>query len=202
MRDSQDNYSINCKDDCGLYLVESSHAKKPLHNFFELEKIALISCCKLKSIIRENFRNFNNCLGQSIDIKLYSFYGIQIHDDSDLHLFLEKEVNNRIIFFCKENSGFNYRCLLNCFKIKQKIGEDVLGKVYIADQRFNLKEYRVKLLKPKTTEVLLNFKEIETLSKLEHPHIIKLVNYGHLEDNQIFIILEHLEGGSLKGKLA
>lgn len=195
-----DEYSLSMERD-SIIVVENNNSKKSSLNFSELAKIKNLSLQKLKSFIRESFSNYGKEKGNAIEIKIFSFYGIQIYDDSDLSLFISKETLNRIVFFCKENECFNYRGLLKCFKITKKIGEGGFGKIYSAIQRFTLKEYAIKVLKKKNSEVLFDFKEIEILSKLEHQNIIKLINYGHLEDNEIFLVLEHLDGGSLKGKI-
>lgn len=195
----KDEYSMSAEED-SIVLVENSSTKRSSVNFIEVTKTNGLTYNRLKSKVKESFIGYSHDSLQALDIKFYSFFGIQIFDDSDLQRFLSKETDNRIIFFCKDTCYFSYRAMLNCFKIKRKIGEGGFGKIFTAAQRFSLKEYAIKVLKPKRSEVHFNFKEIEILWKLEHPNIIKLVNYGHLEDNEIFIILEHLEGGSLKGR--
>ena len=60
----------------------------------------------------------------------------------------------------------------------------------------------IKLLKPELTddEILKNDmeSEIQILSKLDHPHIVKIHGAGYNSKQQRFIILEQLNGGTLE----
>jgi serine/threonine protein kinase len=42
------------------------------------------------------------------------------------------------------------------------------------------------------------YKEIEALKKLDHPNIIKLLNYFQIDGDEIALLLEYAEGGTIK----
>ncbi len=83
-------------------------------------------------------------------IKLYTFYGREIVDTSDLYFLEDTKEKNKIVFLMKVNQDLNidhYR--LKCFKILDKLGEGGFGKVYLSEQRFTKDKYAIKYLKVK-----------------------------------------------------
>lgn len=185
---STKNSSLNFSE---VTLTESVFNKNNNKPFLLLKEIF--------SMIENNFSSIGKASFENL--KIYSFYGRRILDDSDLLFFLDMEEDNRILFFCQGKSQFNYSGIFKCFKIIKKIGEGGFGKIYLIKQRFTYKEYALKILKRKNIEVGFNFKEIDILQKIDHKNIIKLINYGQLEQNELFLVLEYLNGGSLRDLL-
>ena len=127
-------FNINC-----LIIVE---ADKP-HNFnYKISSVDFkaITFRKLINLIYNEFK-----VKLSSNLRVFNFYGIEILDDSDLYIFLEKDSNNRIVYFTTTNKTSN-RLLLNCFELKDKLGEGGFGKVYLARQIFSNKIFAIKFI--------------------------------------------------------
>ena len=90
----------------------------------------------------------------------------------------------------------------NKYKIIKLIDETGMSFVYKAkDQDNNNNEVAIKFLKPSKTstyiEDVIRFKrEIESVSKLNHPNVLKLYNFGEYK-NSSFLVTELLPGQSL-----
>ena len=76
-----------------------------------------------------------------------------------------------------------------------KIGNGAYGKVYKAREVKTGNIVAVKKIDLKKSENIL--KKINVLSSLSHPNIVKYYKY-YEEDENIYIIMEYLEGGTLK----
>lgn len=103
---------------------------------------------RLQSIISNEFKLFSM-------IRIYSFYGREIVDSSDLKFLENNKEQNRIMFFCLEESIAEISIdtfRLKCFKLVNKIGEGGFGKVYLAEQRFTKKKFAIKFLKIKASK--------------------------------------------------
>ena len=96
-----------------------------------------------------------------------------------------------------------YRVLSKSFKAKYEkicnIGNGAFGKVYKARELQTGNLVAVKQLKINNSRSNYQniIKEINLLKHLSHPNIVKYYNYFKEED-KIFIIMEYLEGGTLK----
>jgi Protein kinase domain/Double zinc ribbon len=89
--------------------------------------------------------------------------------------------------------------------IEDKIGEGGMGQVYLA-RHSSLGSYAaIKVLfhflanDPKFRERF--FQEAQSQSSLKHPHIAHVLDYVE-QDDQYFLVVEHLEGGTLAETLA
>ncbi len=87
------------------------------------------------------------------------------------------------------------------FVIQKKLGEGGMGVVYKAYNKNNNTDTAIKFLKPDVTssyiEDVIRFKrEIEAVSKFNHPNIIKFYGTGEYQ-NTPYLVTELLEGKSL-----
>ncbi|MBN1897188.1 MAG: serine/threonine protein kinase, partial [Spirochaetes bacterium] len=87
------------------------------------------------------------------------------------------------------------------YRIKEKIGEGGMSLVYLAEDEDQKKKVAIKFLKPGITssyvEDVIRFKkEVELVSKLDHPGIIRSFGTGEFE-NVPYIVTELLEGETL-----
>ena len=157
---------------------------------FEVD-ISNFCLMKLTSLIIREYNLKNK-------IKLYSFYGREIIDSSDLK-YLEFFEKFKIIFFCYDEHSLNidnYR--LKCFKLLEKLGEGGFGKVYLSENRTNSKLYAIKFLKLKSSvDLKYVYKEIEALRRLNHNNIIQLYSYAYISHEKVALILEYGRGGTL-----
>ena len=95
------------------------------------------------------------------------------------------------------NDQPSLRILKAYYKINKAIGKGAFGVVYKAFELCSGRRVAIKQIKIDTNNKNLVAKEIEVLKKVEHPNIVKYFNFLK-EDNYIFIIMEFLEGGTLK----
>ena len=89
------------------------------------------------------------------------------------------------------------------YQVLQGLGEGGAGKVYLAFDKIKNRKVAIKTSNPNQT--MSNYEtrfymEAKILSKLSHPNIIKFYEYI-LVDNVNMIIMEYVEGTSLKSKL-
>lgn len=91
------------------------------------------------------------------------------------------------------------------YLIEAPLGQGGLGMVYRATHVGIDRPVAVKVLHP---ELLPNAglrqrfeREVKTLSRLAHPHIVSLIDSGVLEDGTGYLVMELLEGESLEERL-
>lgn len=93
---------------------------------------------------------------------------------------------------------------LGPYKITKKLGRGGMGTVYQGIHRETSESVAVKLLSPALAEeegFRVRFEaEIETLRKLNHPNIVRLIGFGQ-QDGQLFYSMEIVEGNSLEEEL-
>ena len=89
------------------------------------------------------------------------------------------------------------RVLKAYYKINKVIGKGAFGIVYKAFELCSGRRVAVKQIKIDEQNKNLVLKEVEVLKKVEHPNIVQYFNFLK-EDNYMFIIMEFLEGGTLK----
>ncbi len=90
--------------------------------------------------------------------------------------------------------------LKNSYKIEEKIGERALGPLYRAIQLETSYNVAVKILKTSNLspqDKTRFFREAEILSKLNHPNIISLLDYGITETGICFMVMEYSVGLTL-----
>jgi eukaryotic-like serine/threonine-protein kinase len=92
------------------------------------------------------------------------------------------------------------------YRIVGRIGQGTMGRVYLANDRRLETDVVVKfpIATEKTAagaEFLARFdREIRSLIRLSHPHIVKVLDAGELEGHP-FVVMEYLAGGSLKDRI-
>ena len=83
------------------------------------------------------------------------------------------------------------------YKIQKIIGKGAFGVVYKAFELCTGRIVAIKQIPVNTENKKHVIKEIELLKNLDHPNIVKYYNYLK-EENHIYIIMEYLEGSTLK----
>ena len=97
------------------------------------------------------------------------------------------------------------RTLLNQYIIQKKLGEGGFGAVYEAIQPSIARKAAIKVLHPHLShrpEIAVRFRrEGLAASRLTHPAIVRVYNFGETEDEIIWIAMEHVEGETLSAHL-
>lgn len=94
---------------------------------------------------------------------------------------------------------------LGAYELRERIGAGGMGTVYRAFHAAMKREVAIKVLPEELAqnpEYLARFnREAETSTKLEHPHIVPVYDYGTI-DGISFVVMRLLPGGSLAQRLA
>ena len=92
------------------------------------------------------------------------------------------------------------------YELLDIIGEGGFGLVYKARQLSTDQFVAIKVLKfdsntseQKRQHQIARFeRETQLSARLNHPHIVKLLDKGHTDDNQLYAVFEYVEGQTLK----
>jgi tRNA A-37 threonylcarbamoyl transferase component Bud32 len=97
------------------------------------------------------------------------------------------------------------------YRLIAQLGRGGMGVVYRAEHVLMKKELAVKLLHPELgalEELARRFeREAQSASRLNHPNIVSVTDFGHTEDGTLFLAMELIEGEPLaaiieRGRLA
>ncbi len=92
------------------------------------------------------------------------------------------------------------------YLIKELIGEGGMGAVYLAEHTHMRKRVALKLLHAEMNdneEVLARFRrEAEAAARIEHPNVVAATDFGRIEDGSFFLVLEYVEGTSLRDAIS
>ena len=95
--------------------------------------------------------------------------------------------------------------LEGAYRITRLIGQGGMGAVYEAVQLRLNKRVAVKLMASNLAadhEALLRFhREAEITSRLGHPHLVNVVDFGQAESGEPYLVMEYLEGEDLDHRL-
>jgi serine/threonine protein kinase len=92
------------------------------------------------------------------------------------------------------------------YLIERLIGEGGMGAVYQAEHTHMRKRMAVKVLHPEMSrmaEVVARFeREAMAAAHIDHPNVAAATDFGKLEDGSFFLVLEYVEGISLRDAMA
>ncbi|MDB4937864.1 MAG: serine/threonine protein kinase [Labilithrix sp.] len=92
------------------------------------------------------------------------------------------------------------------YLIRELLGEGGMGSVYLAEHTHMKKRVALKLLHPEMSdnaEVSARFeREAMAAAHIEHPNVAGATDFGKTEDGAFFLVLEYVEGTSLRDALA
>jgi serine/threonine protein kinase len=87
----------------------------------------------------------------------------------------------------------------------RQLGAGGMGIVYLAEDLHLKRRVAVKVLRSGVLSDDISKKRFQTeaqaLARLEHPHIVRVFQFGQLSSGQAYLVLEYLEGDSLRGRL-
>jgi eukaryotic-like serine/threonine-protein kinase len=95
--------------------------------------------------------------------------------------------------------------LEGAYRLVRLIGQGGMGAVYEAIQLRLQKRVAIKLMAPSEMSDLVSlarfYREAEITSKLGHPHLVNVVDFGTAESGQPYLVMEYLEGEDLDQRL-
>jgi serine/threonine protein kinase len=98
------------------------------------------------------------------------------------------------------------RTISGRYRIEKVLGEGGMGIVYAAEHLHIRKRVAVKILHPEMSrlpEVVARFeREAMAAAHIEHPNVAAATDFGKLDDGSFFLVLEYIEGGSLREVIA
>lgn len=85
------------------------------------------------------------------------------------------------------------------YKVIHSLGQGGTGNVFLVEQLFLNTQYALKTLLPTDSATSLRRfqNEAKAASLLDHPNIVKLHDFGLLEDGQSYLVMEFVEGKTL-----
>jgi serine/threonine-protein kinase len=87
------------------------------------------------------------------------------------------------------------------YTLREKLGAGGMGEVWLAEHRLLKRPCAVKLVRAERAgdpAVLRRFeREVQATSRLRHPNIVEIYDYGLDDDGAFFYVMEHLPGLSL-----
>ena len=114
-----------------------------------------------------------------------------------------------------ETQGFGERQLrqdpligkkINHLAIVEKIGEGGFGAVYRAEHTTLRTSFAIKVLHLRmqsASEHIVRFqREAQAIAQLDHPNIVRVSDFGQLDDGSYYQVMEHLKGQTLEELLA
>jgi serine/threonine protein kinase len=94
------------------------------------------------------------------------------------------------------------RTLAGRYRVLRRLQQGGMGAIYIASQEPLGREVALKVLKEAfaadATAIGRFEKEARAVSRLAHPHIVTIYDFGQTEDGQLFLAMELLRGKSLR----
>ena len=98
------------------------------------------------------------------------------------------------------------RILQDRYRIDVVLGEGGMGAVYQAEHLLMHKRVAIKVLHPELTrvpEVVARFeREAMAAAHIDHPNVAAATDFGKLSDGSFFLVLEFVEGRSLREAIA
>src|SRR5580692_9418288 len=92
------------------------------------------------------------------------------------------------------------------YRINRLLGEGGMGAVYEAEHMHMRKRMAVKVLHQEMShlpEVVARFeREAMAAAHIDHPNVAAATDFGKLEDGSFFLVLEYVEGRSLREAIA
>ncbi len=101
-----------------------------------------------------------------------------------------------------EQSSEGDRIVADRYRLIRKLGEGAMGAVFLAEHVHMRKRFALKLLLPEamaSPEIVARFeREAIAAGNIGHPGVCAATDFGRLEDGSFFLVLEYVDGRSLR----
>lgn len=98
------------------------------------------------------------------------------------------------------------RLVANRYRVLRPLGEGGMGQVYLAEHEAIEKKVALKVLRPEYSrkeDIVTRFQqEAISASRIKHPNVLDVFDFGKLETGEAFLAMEFLEGRDLSDELA
>ena len=98
------------------------------------------------------------------------------------------------------------RLVAGRYRIIKPLGEGGMGQVYLAEHEAIEKKVALKVLRPEYSrkeDIVTRFQqEAISASRIKHPNVLDVFDFGQLETGEAFLAMEFLEGHDLSDELA
>jgi serine/threonine-protein kinase len=95
--------------------------------------------------------------------------------------------------------------MIGGYRVLKKIGEGGMGKVYLAEHELLGKKVAIKVLLPEHSGnpelVQRFFNEARAATRINHPGIVEIFDFGRDQDGSAYIVMEALRGESLAKRI-
>ena len=112
----------------------------------------------------------------------------------------DDEDRQRVTFPPQEDNYIG-KIIQGRYRVIDRLGEGGMGVVYVAEHVEIEKKVALKLLRDDFSsrpDVVERFRqEARSASKIGHPHIVDVIDFGQLDDGGVFFAMECLEGYGL-----
>jgi eukaryotic-like serine/threonine-protein kinase len=92
------------------------------------------------------------------------------------------------------------------YRVLRRLGEGGMGEVFLAQHEAIEKRVALKVLRRELSEkadVVARFQqEAKSASRIKHPNVVDVFDFGQTEDGRSFLALEYLDGRDLAAELA
>ncbi len=103
------------------------------------------------------------------------------------------------------NSNLIGTIIADRYHILSRVGEGGMGQVFLAEHVKMKRRCAIKVMRPALVddaEALLRFtREAENASKLSHPNVASIFDFGETSDGVVYLAMEYIEGESLHALL-
>ncbi|MEC7521516.1 MAG: serine/threonine-protein kinase [Myxococcota bacterium] len=87
------------------------------------------------------------------------------------------------------------------YRLLGKIGEGGMGSVFVAEHALSLRRVAMKIIKPELESSKIArqrfLRECHTLERIDSPHVVEVLEAGESPANEIYLVMELLEGRTL-----
>src|SRR6516225_7299101 len=91
---------------------------------------------------------------------------------------------------------------LGDYWLRRRLGGGAFGEVYLGEQVHKHSPVAVKVLQIRLTrseELRAFINEVRTF-RLQHPHIVRMIDVGIAEDDTPFLVMDYAPGGTLRDR--
>ncbi|MBM4362864.1 MAG: serine/threonine protein kinase [Deltaproteobacteria bacterium] len=98
------------------------------------------------------------------------------------------------------------RTIAGRYRIRKRLGEGGMGQVYLAEHEAIEKKVALKILRPEYSrkeDIVTRFQqEAISASRIKHPNVLDVFDFGRLDTGEAFLAMEFLEGRDLSDELS